>query len=35
MATPLSVVYDAFLAKVEADDWMMNEYWDEVEKDWR
>lgn len=35
MATPLQKVYDAFLAKVEADDWMMNEYWDEVEKDWR
>ena len=34
MATPLQKVYDAFLAKVEADDWMMNEYWDEVEKDW-
>ena len=35
MATPLQKVYDAFLAKVEAADWMMNEYWDEVEKDWR
>lgn len=35
MATPLSKVYDAFLAKVDADDWMKNEYWDEVEKDWK
>ena len=36
MATPLSDVYDAFLAKVEADDWMLNEE-DRaaVELDWR
>ena len=35
MATPLDKVYQAFLSKVEADDWMITEYWDEVRKDWR
>lgn len=36
MATPLSDVYNAFLAKVEADDWMLNEEDREaVEMDWR
>ena len=24
MATPLQIIYDAFLAKVEADDWMLS-----------
>lgn len=35
MGTPLQKVYDAFLAKVEADEWMMGEYWEEVKKDWK
>lgn len=35
MATPLQKVYDAFLSKVEADDWMTTEYWDIVKKDWK
>lgn len=34
MSTPLSKVYDAFLAKVEEDEWMKTEFWNEVEKDW-
>ena len=25
MATPLQTIYDAFLAKVEADDWALTE----------
>ena len=25
MATPLQTIYEAFLAKVEADDWMLTE----------
>lgn len=36
MATPLKTIYDAFLAKVEADDWMLTEENQElVKKDWR
>lgn len=35
MATPLQKVYDVFLSKVEADDWMTTEYWDIVKKDWK
>lgn len=35
MATPFQRVYDAFLSKVEADEWMMNEYWEDVKKDWK
>lgn len=36
MATPLQTIYDAFLAKVEADDWMLTEENQElVKEDWR
>lgn len=36
MATPFQTVYDAFLAKVEADDWMLTEENRElVEADWK
>ena len=35
MATPLQEVYDAFLSKVEADDWMITEELDVVKEDWR
>ena len=36
MATPLQTIYDAFLAKVEADDWMLTEENRElVKEDWR
>lgn len=36
MATPLQTIYDAFLAKVEADDWMITEENRElVKEDWR
>lgn len=35
MATPLQDVYDAFLSKVEADDWMLNEDIDIAREDWR
>ena len=38
MATPLKEVYDAFLAKIEADDWMLTEMKENlelVEKDWQ
>jgi hypothetical protein len=35
MATPLQTIYDAFLAKVEADDWMLTEENRElVKEDW-
>lgn len=35
MATPLHIIYDAFLAKVEADDWMLTEENQElVKEDW-
>lgn len=35
MATSFQDVYDVFLSKVEADDWMTTEYWDIVKKDWK
>lgn len=35
MATPLQDVYDAFLSKIEADDWMLNEEENVVTEDWR
>ena len=35
MATPLQNVYDAFLSKIEADDWMLTEAYDIVSEDWR
>lgn len=35
MATSFQNVYDVFLSKVEADDWMATEYWDIVKKDWK
>lgn len=35
MATPLSNVYDAFLAKLEEDEWMLAEDVNVVEEDWR
>lgn len=35
MATPLQTVYDAFLARIEADDWMLTEQYDVVSEDWR
>ena len=35
MATSFQDVYDAFLSKVETDDWMTTEYWDIVKKDWK
>nr|DAG59903.1 MAG TPA: hypothetical protein [Caudoviricetes sp.] len=35
MATSFQDVYDVFLSKVEADDWMITEYWDIVKKDWK
>ena len=36
MATPLQTIYDAFLAKVEADNWMLTEENQElVKEDWR
>lgn len=40
MATPLQNVYDAFLAKIEADDWMLSEMGDdsisaEILNDWQ
>lgn len=35
MATSFQDVYDVFLSKVEADDWMVTEYWDIVKKDWK
>ena len=35
MATPLQHVYDAFLSKIEADDWMLTEDPSVVEDDWR
>ena len=35
MATPLQTIYNAFLAKVEADDWMLTEENQElVKEDW-
>ena len=33
--TKLDVVYDAFLAKIEGDDWMETEYLDIAKRDWR
>ena len=35
MATPLQEVYDAFLSKIEADDWMLTEEENVVAEDWR
>lgn len=35
MATPLSKVYDAFLAKLEEDEWMLVEDESVVEDDWK
>ena len=36
MATPLQTIYNTFLAKVEADDWMLTEENQElVKEDWR
>ena len=35
MATPLKDVYDAFLSKIEADDWMLTEEENVVSEDWR
>lgn len=35
MATPLQEVYDAFLSKIEADDWMLTEEENVVTEDWR
>lgn len=35
MATSFQDVYDVFLSKVEADDWMATEYWDIMKKDWK
>ena len=35
MATPLQKVYDAFLAKLEEDEWMLAEDVNVVEDDWR
>lgn len=35
MATPLQDVYDAFLSKIEADDWMLTEEENMVTEDWR
>lgn len=35
MATPLKDVYDAFLSKIEADDWMLTEEENVVAEDWR
>lgn len=35
MATPLQDIYDAFLSKIEADDWMLTEEENVVTEDWR
>ena len=36
MATPLQDVFDAFLSKIEADDWMLEDLGSEmVQKDWQ
>ena len=35
MATPLQDVYNAFLSKIEADDWMLTEEENVVTEDWR
>jgi hypothetical protein len=38
MATPLQTVYNAFLAKIEADDWMLTEMEENIEtvrNDWQ
>lgn len=35
MATPLQTVYDAFLARIEADDWMLTEEENVVQEDWQ
>lgn len=35
MATPLQEVYEAFLSKIEADDWMLTEEENVVAEDWR
>ena len=35
MATKLQDVYDVFLSKVEADEWMETEFLDIVKKDWK
>lgn len=35
MATPLSTVYDAFLARITADEWTLEEELAIVERDWQ
>ena len=35
MATPLMKVYDAFLARITADEWTLEEEFAMVERDWR
>lgn len=35
MATPLMMVYDAFLARITADEWTLEEEFAMVERDWR
>ena len=35
MATPLTQVYDAFLARITADEWTLEEELEIVERDWR
>lgn len=35
MATPLQTIYDAFLARIEADDWMLTEEENVVQEDWQ
>jgi len=35
MATPLLRVYDAFLARITADEWTLEEELAIVERDWR
>ena len=35
MATPLQEVYEAFLSKIEADDWMLTEEENVAAEDWR
>lgn len=35
MATPLQDVYNTFLSKIEADDWMLTEEENVVTEDWR
>ena len=35
MATPLMRVYDAFLSRITADEWTLEEEFAMVERDWR